>query len=469
MVAGSLDSSEQNVPAPAWRVMGQRLLGEGAVSMANRRKNLNIAETTEKIIALVLGGGRGTRLHPLTAERSKPAVPLGGRYRLVDIPLSNCIHSGINRMFVLTQFNSASLHRHINNTYKFDNFSKGFVEILAAEQRAESGDWFQGTADAVRKHLREINHLQASQYLILSGDQLYRMDYRTMLATHLRTDADITVAVLPVTREQAKGFGILNVNQEGQIIEFVEKPNTDEALDRLMTSDSVFAEYGIQVEGRPYLGSMGVYLFKPQVLESILSSQPDWIDFGKDVIPKSLNNLRVQSHVFNGFWEDIGTVRSFFETSLELTKSEPDFDFHAEGKPIYSRPRYLPGSRIQNATVEESVICEGTKIDGATITKSIVGIRTIVRSGVRIERSVIMGADFFEEERDYQAAIPMGIGEGTEIVNAIIDKNTRIGKNVVIRGADDLPDTDGDGWAVRDGIVIVLKSAIVPDGTHIGA
>jgi glucose-1-phosphate adenylyltransferase len=437
--------------------------------MTNRRKNLNIAEMTEKIIALVLGGGRGTRLHPLTAERSKPAVPLGGRYRLVDIPLSNCIHSGINRMFVLTQFNSASLHRHINNTYKFDNFSKGFVEILAAEQRAESGDWFQGTADAVRKHLREINHLQASQYLVLSGDQLYRMDYRTMLATHLRADADITVAVLPVTREQASGFGILNVDPEGRIIEFVEKPTSDETLERLVTPDALFQEYGIQAEGRPYLGSMGVYLFKPGVLESILSSQPDWIDFGKDVIPKSLNNLRVQSHVFEGFWEDIGTVRSFFETSLELTKANPDFDFHAEGKPIYSRPRYLPGARIQNATIVESLICEGTRIADATITKSIVGIRTIVQPRVHIERSVIMGADLFEDERDYRASIPMGIGEGTTIANAIVDKNTRIGKNVVIRGSNELPDSDGDGWAVRDGIVVILKSAPIPDGTHIGA
>jgi glucose-1-phosphate adenylyltransferase len=437
--------------------------------MGNQQKSVNVAETTEKIIALVLGGGRGTRLHPLTAERAKPAVPLGGRYRLVDIPLSNCIHSGINRIFVLTQFNSASMHRHINNTYKFDNFSKGFVEILAAEQRAESGDWFQGTADAVRKHLREINHLQASQYLILSGDQLYRMDYRTLLSTHLRTGADITVAVLPVTRAQAQGFGILNVNDEGRIIEFVEKPTSDEVLNRLVTDASVFAEYGINAGDRPYLGSMGVYMFKPRVLESILSSQPDWIDFGKDVIPKSLNNLRVQSHVFDGFWEDIGTVRSFFETSLDLTKANPDFDFHAGGKPIYSRPRYLPGSRIQNATITESVICEGTRILEATITKSIVGIRTIIQRRVRIERSVIMGADFYEEERDYQAPIPMGIGEGTEIVNAIIDKNTRIGKNVVIRGSDDLPDTDGDGWAVRDGIVILLKGVVIPDGTHIGA
>ncbi len=437
--------------------------------MDTKKKKPSIAETTEKIIALVLGGGRGTRLHPLTAERAKPAVPLGGRYRLVDIPLSNCIHSGIKRVFVLTQFNSASLHRHINNTYKFDNFSKGFVEILAAEQRAESGDWFQGTADAVRKHLREINHLQASQYLILSGDQLYRMDYRAMLSVHLRTDADITVAVLPVTRDQAKGFGILNVNNEGRIIEFVEKPTTNEALDRLVTPGSVFAEYGINAEGRPYLGSMGVYLFKPQVLESILSSQPDWIDFGKDVIPKSLDNLHVQSFVFGGFWEDIGTVRSFYETSLSLTASEPDFDFHAEGKPIYSRPRYLPGARIQNATIKDSVICEGTHIVDATITESIIGIRTIVHPKVRIDRSVVMGADFYENEREYQTSIPMAIGEGTEIVNAIIDKNTRIGKNVVIRGSDELPDSDGDGWAVRDGVVIVLKNAVIPDGAHIGA
>lgn len=436
--------------------------------MARQTKNVDISGTTEKVIALVLGGGRGTRLHPLTAERAKPAVPLAGRYRLVDIPLSNCIHSGIKRIFVLTQFNSASLHRHINNTYKFDNFSRGFVEILAAEQRVESGDWFQGTADAVRKHLREINHLQASQYLILSGDQLYRMDYRTMLNSHLRAEADITVAVLPVTRDQARGFGILKVNDEGRIVEFVEKPNTEEDLARLVTSDHVFSEYGLSAEGRPYLGSMGVYLFKPQVLESILSTQPEWIDFGKDVIPKSLDRLHVQSHVFAGFWEDIGTVRSYYEASLQLTSPTPHFDFHEGGKPIYSRPRYLPGSQIEKATITESVICEGTRIFEATIVRSIVGIRTVVYPGARIERSVVMGADYYEEEREARPAVPMGIGEGAEVVNAIIDKNARIGRSVVIRGSDDLPDSDGDGYAVRDGIVIILKNAIIPDGTRIG-
>ncbi|MCC6694647.1 MAG: glucose-1-phosphate adenylyltransferase [Candidatus Hydrogenedentes bacterium] len=436
--------------------------------MGNRQKFVRIGETNEKIIALVLGGGRGTRLYPLTAERAKPAVPLGGRYRLVDIPLSNCIHSGINRIFVLTQFNSASLHRHINNTYKFDNFSKGFVEILAAELRAESGDWFQGTADAVRKHLREINHLQASQYLILSGDQLYRMDYRTMLETHLKSDADITVAALPVTREQARGFGILKVDGEGRIVEFVEKPNAEADLARLVTPDPVFAEFGLSAEGKPYLGSMGVYLFKPQVLEGILSTEPSWIDFGKDVIPKSLERLRVQSHLFSGYWEDIGTVRSYYETSLQMASPTPNFDFHVDGKPIYSRPRYLPGARIGNATITNSVVCEGTKICDATIIGSVIGIRMVVRCGARIERSVIMGADYYEEERSYRREVPMGIGENCEIVNAIVDKGARIGKNVVIRGSDSLPDSDGDGYAIRDGIVIILKNAVIPDGTRIG-
>lgn len=438
-------------------------------SMKDRRKKASIAEITDKVVALILGGGRGTRLYPLTAERAKPAVPLGGRYRLVDIPLSNCIHSGVKRIFVLTQFNSASLHRHINNTYKFDNFSGAFVEILAAEQRAESGDWFQGTADAVRKHLREIDHLQASHFMILSGDQLYRMDYREMLETHVQSDADITVGVLPVTREAARGFGVLKVESDGRIIEFVEKPQTDDQLNALVTPGEVFAERGINAEGREYLASMGVYIFKAEVLERILRTEPSWIDFGRDVIPRSLATRHVHSHLFAGFWEDIGTVRSYYDTCLEMVGPNPPFRFHQNGQPIYSRARYLPGAQIANAQISESVICEGCTVQQATITRSLIGVRAIVQSGVTIERSIIMGADYYEEERAVKGPVPIGIGEGSRIVRAIIDKNARIGKGVVIEGGEHLPDSDGLGHAVRDGIVIVLKGAVIPDGMRIGS
>jgi glucose-1-phosphate adenylyltransferase len=436
--------------------------------MKGKRKKTSITEECDRVIALILGGGRGTRLYPLTAERAKPAVPLGGRYRLVDIPLSNCIHSGMRRIFVLTQFNSASLHRHINNTYKFDNFSGAFVEILAAEQRAESGDWFQGTADAVRKHLREIDHLQASHFLILSGDQLYRMDYREMLETHVNSDADITVGVLPVSRDAAQGFGVLKVESDGRIVEFVEKPQTDEQLNALITPCEVFAERGIHAEGREYLASMGVYIFKAEVLENILRTEPAWIDFGRDVIPKSMVKRHVHSHLFTGFWEDIGTVRSYYETCLKMVGPNPPFRFHANGQPIYSRARYLPGAQITNAHVNETVICEGCIIDQATIAQSLIGVRAIVQSGVHIERSIIMGADYYEDERAVKGPVPIGIGEGSRIVRAIIDKNARIGKNVVIQGGDHLPDSDGLGHAIRDGIVIVLKSAVIPDGMRIG-
>lgn len=436
--------------------------------MRNRRKKASISEITDRVVALILGGGRGSRLYPLTAERAKPAVPLGGRYRLVDIPLSNCIHSNVRKIFVLTQFNSASLHRHINNTYKFDNFSGGFVELLAAEQRAESGDWFQGTADAVRKHLREIDHLQASHFLILSGDQLYRMDYRDMLETHVDNDADITVGVLPVTREAARGFGVLKVESDGRIMEFVEKPQTDEQLDALITPSEVFAERGINAEGRDYLASMGVYIFKSDVLERILRTEPSWIDFGRDVIPKSLGTLHVHSHLFTGFWEDIGTVRSYYETCLEMVGPNPPFRFHENGMPIYSRARYLPGSQLKDVMVNEAVICEGCVIERSTITRSLIGVRAIVKPGVRIENSIIMGADYYEEERAEKGAVPIGIGDNARIVRAIIDKNARIGKGVVIEGGDHLPDMDGLGHAVRDGIVIVLKGAVIPDGMRIG-
>jgi glucose-1-phosphate adenylyltransferase len=418
--------------------------------------------------AVVLGGGRGTRLHPLTAERAKPAVPVGGRYRLVDIPLSNCLHSGINRIFVMTQFNSASLNRHITHSYKFDVFSGGFVEILAAQQTAESGsDWYQGTADAVRKHLSSVMDLGAAHYLILSGDQLYRMDYSEMLATHIKSDAAITVAALPVSKQAAREFGVMKVQRDGRIKEFVEKPQTADVLKTLRTPTALMASYGLEPKGREYLASMGVYIFRADVMELVMKGERNWIDFGKDVIPKSLESRRVYAHLFSGYWEDIGTIRSYYDASIEMTQPDAPFPLHDAEHPIYSRPRYLPGSILHNTHVKNSVICEGSKITGASISSSIIGIRTRARSDVTIDRSVIMGADFFEDE-GIARAVPLGIGKGSLIRRAIVDKNACIGKGVSIIGSNRLKDDEGDGWVIRDGIVVVLKNAVIPDGTIIG-
>jgi glucose-1-phosphate adenylyltransferase len=425
-----------------------------------------VSETMDGVVALVLGGGRGTRLYPLTLERAKPAVPLGGRYRLVDIPLSNCLNSDVFRIFVLTQFNSTSLNRHITRSYTFEPFSKGFVEVLAAEQTVESGDWYQGTADAIRKHLKHIKNQRASHYLILAGDHLYRMDYRSFLATHLRCSADITVAVLPVDKRRASSFGILQVQPDARIVHFVEKPEGD-ALKGLETPRDLLARYAHSLRrGQRYLASMGIYVFRAEVLEEFLAKQTDCTDFGKHVIPKSLSQYRVFAHPFTGFWEDIGTVRSYYEASLRLVKPSPPFDFNDPNFTIYSRPRYLPGSRIEDARIRDSIVCEGSHISKATISNSIIGIRTIIQPGSRISKSILMGADYFENEH-IGNDMPIGIGPGSRVTRAIIDKNARIGSSVVIQGTPETEDHDGDGWVVRDGIVIVLKNAVVPDGTDI--
>jgi len=422
-------------------------------------------DVMDDVGAIVLGGGRGTRLHPLTALRAKPAVPLLGRYRLVDIPLSQCIHSGVKHIVVLTQFNSASLHRHIHKSYVFDNFSRGFVEILAAEQTIESGDWYQGTADAVRKQLRHIRDMHAKYYLILSGDQLYRMDYRTLMRTHLEKKADITVAALPVSKKEAAGFGILRIGNNSRIQAFVEKPKKEEQLAPLALTPEFFARFGFPGD-HPYLASMGVYLFNADVLEHILEAYLDWFDFGKHIIPYSLKDRRVFAHLFNGFWEDIGTVRSYYEVHMQMAGPNPPLDLFSPGSIIYTHPRYLPGSRFEDVKAKNAILCEGSQIVSATIDNSIVGIRSIIQRNCLIERSLIMGADMFEQSAP-RGKIGLGIGAGSTITNAIIDKNARIGKNVVIRGSRKLADCDCEGYAVRDGIVVVLKNATIPDGTMI--
>lgn len=429
----------------------------------------DLYKLTKKTMGIVLGGGRGTRLYPLTKYRAKPAVPLCGRYRLVDIPLSNCINSGIMRIVVLTQFNSHSLNRHIMNTYHFDEFHRGSVTILAAEQTNETGDWFQGTADAVRKHLHHIYDSDINYYLVLSGDQLYRMDYKELLRTHITKNAEITVSAIPVAREDAHQFGIMRVDTNGKIIQFVEKPKSDEVLDQLITPSSLFEEFKINGEGKPYLASMGVYVFNAEILIKLLREHLEWIDFGKQLIPGALKDHRVYAHMFDGFWEDIGTVRSYYEVSLAMTTDNPPFEFHDPEQPIYTHRRALPGAKISSADIDHAIICSGVKIENAKIQNSIIGIRSVIRSNVVIKNSILCGADSFEPEPTrHPSNIPMGIGEGSYIEKAIIDHNARIGKNVVICGGENLPNSDGDGYSIRDGIVVIHKNAIIPSGTKVG-
>lgn len=430
-----------------------------------------INRITRKVMGVVLGGGRGTRLYPLTKLRAKPAVPLCGRYRLIDIPLSNCINSNIMRIVVLTQFNSHSLNRHIMNTYHFDEFHRGSVTILAAEQTNETGDWFQGTADAVRKHLIHIYDPEIQYYLVLSGDQLYRMDYRDLLFTHISKNAEITVSALPVRKESASQFGIMQVNSEGQIVKFVEKPSNDAVLSELVTPPSVFEEFGIQVADKPYLASMGVYVFNADVLIRLLREHLEWIDFGKQLIPGALSQHKVFAHMFDGFWEDIGTVRSYYDVSIAMTFDNPLFEFHDPEQPIYTHRRALPGAKIIRSEVDHSIICSGVRIDTATIRHSIIGIRSVVRKNVTIERSVLCGADHFEPDPEvsHPSGIPLGIGPQSVIERAIIDHNARIGSDVVIRGAEGLKDEEGEGYTIRDGIVVVHKNAVIPNGSRIGA
>ncbi len=436
--------------------------------MPKKRPSAIDADFMQQVGAIVLGGGRGTRLYPLTKVRAKPAVPLCGRYRLVDIPLSNCIHSGIKRISVLTQFNSHSLNRHISNTYRFDNFTPGYVEVLAAEQTDGVGDWFQGTADAVRKQLLHIRDLKAKYYLVLSGDQLYHMDYRELMATHIAKGADITVSALPVSRKDAPGFGVMKLRANGRIREFVEKPTDAAVLDTLVTPEKVFNDFGLSAEGKPYLASMGVYVFNADLLERLLIEHSEWIDFGKELLPYSLATQNVVAHPFSGFWEDIGTVRSYFDVSMAMTSPNPPFELHNPKYEIHTRHRALPGVRVENAQMRNVIVCGGSRIQRSKIEDSIVGIRSIVRPGAQIARSIILGNEFFETEDSSGASVPMGIGPNSKIKNAIIDHNARIGKNVVIRGSNRLKDRDADDYCVRDGIVIVFKNGVIPDGAVIG-
>jgi glucose-1-phosphate adenylyltransferase len=419
-------------------------------------------------VALVLGGGRGSRLAPLTAIRSKPAVPLAGMYRLIDIPISNCLNSGINRVFVLTQFMSVSLHGHIRRAYSFDNFSGGFVELLAAQETLSDGsDWYQGTADAVRKNLVYFNQPGIDYVVILSGDQLYRMDYRDLIDTHIKSGADVTISCMPVSREDAKGFGVVKVDDNGRVRDFVEKPQTDEEIDAVSTDADWIDSHGVESKGRDCIASMGIYVFDRKLLSKVLSGTQH-TDFGNEVFPATIHSHHVQMHLFDGYWEDIGTIRSFYEANLNLTTEKPEFELMEPGSPIYTRARFLPPTRMSGATVSNSLISNGCKIGaGAIIENSVIGLRTVIRSNVTIRNSIVMGNDYYDsEERAAERQSPLlEIGEGTVIEGAIIDKNVSIGKNVRVinQSQRDQTNLDHDTCVIRDGIPILIKKAVLPD------
>ncbi|MEJ7809538.1 MAG: glucose-1-phosphate adenylyltransferase [Gemmatimonadaceae bacterium] len=420
-----------------------------------------------RVLAVILGGGAGTRLFPLTGHRSKPAVPLAGKYRLVDVPVSNCINSGLDRIFVVTQFNSASLNNHIARSYVFDRFRGGFVTILAAEQTPASEKWYQGTADAVRRSVPHIRSYDHDQVFILSGDQLYTMDYRVMLEHHRTLGADITIAVTPVMAEEAPGFGILKMDEEHIVTEFHEKPKRHELAGK---ESPVVPE--LQRAGRIYLASMGIYIFECDVLYDVLDKYPDDHDFGKEIIPDAIHERRVVAYPFTGYWNDIGTVRSFFETHLMLAQSHPDFNLYDANFPLYTNARMLPPAKITRSRVSDSIIGEGSVIIDCDIAESVIGIRSYLAARTRIRRTVLMGADYYgwsesgSKGRIQGPAYP-GVGEDSRIENAIVDKNASIGRKCVITNRAGVEEGEGPGFYIRDGIVVVVKNAEIPDGTVI--
>lgn len=418
----------------------------------------------QNVTTLILGGGRGTRLFPLTSYRSKPAVPIGGKYRLVDIPISNAINSGLRRIFVLTQFNSTSLHRHIHRTYPYESFNQTSVELLAAEQTPGNMDWFQGTADAVRKHIPHYNIDNTDTFLILSGDHLYRMDYREILKFHEESNADITIATVPVHKRDVKHFGIMQIRPNGQMTAFREKPSPSENIQNFVMPDAIRNTFKVKEKGDLYLASMGVYVFKPEVLTSVLSGTET--DFGKEVIPKALGKCRVYGYVFNGYWRDIGTIRAFYDVSIELTKSNPLFSFMSQGSPIFTRARFLPPSKIDGTELSSVLLAEGCDLDGAHIENSVVGLRSVIGKGTVIRNSVLLGNDFYGSH-SLKSKFDVGIGKNCQIQNCILDKNVRIGNNVTITNLEGVHEKDGKNYYIRDGIVIIPKAANISDGTKI--
>jgi glucose-1-phosphate adenylyltransferase len=423
------------------------------------------------VLAFVLGGGGGTRLMPLTSYRSKPAVPLAGKYRLIDIPLSNCINSGIKHIYVLTQFMSVSLHRHIRQTYRFDPFNGGFVEILAAQQTIDSGtDWYQGTADAVRKNIRYLEQSGVEQVLILSGDQLYRMDYVEMLRTHVDSKADVTIAGLPVDRQTARSLGIMRIDDSGRVVGFLEKPQDDDEINMVAMNPKWFDEHGVESRGRECLASMGIYLFNRQVLVDVLK-KTTYEDFGKEVFPAAIRARHVHVHLYDGYWEDIGTIRAFYNANLALARLNPQFELFEPDAPIYTRARFLPPTRMEGCTVAGSIVADGCRIGtGVVIENSVIGLRCEIGDDVTIRDSILMGADEYENRdeltADDDAGRPhIGVGSGSTIVGSIIDKNCRIGKNVSVVNEGQPSHADlSDGCLIRDGIAVLIKDSILPNG-----
>jgi glucose-1-phosphate adenylyltransferase len=422
--------------------------------------------TTQRTLAIIMGGGAGTRLFPLTQDRAKPAVPLGGKYRIVDIPISNCLNSGLRSIYVLTQFNSMSLHRHIQASYKFDNFSRSFIDLLAAQQTPAGSQWYQGTADAVRQNMRYFLERPFDYYLILSGDQLYRMDFRVLLHQHIQSGADITLATKPVHRHQVSEFGVMQSGVDRRITRFVEKPKDDAILQEMKMSRELLAALGANEDQELFQASMGIYVFSRDVLVECLDNQ--LVDFGKHVIPQSIKDRHVSAFIFQGYWEDIGTVRAFYEANLDLTDLVPEYSFFDTQAPIYTHPRFLPGSKVNGATLRQAIISDGCIISDAHLERSVIGIRSIIQSGATIRNSIIMGADYFEQDRPRDPSLPaIGIGRSCVIDRAIIDKNARIADGVVITPEGKAANLDADNYFIRDGVVVVPKNAVIPAGLWI--
>ena len=428
----------------------------------------------KKVIAIILGGGAGTRLYPLTKYRAKPAVSLAGMYRLIDIPVSNCLNSDILKIYVLTQFNSASLNRHIAKAYNFSTFSDGFVDVLAAQQTPDSPSWFEGTADAVRKYLWMFESADVDQFIILSGDHLYRMDYSDYILKHRETGADVTLSVVPIGYKTASSFGLMKIDGQNRIVDFSEKPKGD-ALEAMKVDTTSLGLSPEEAKEKPFIASMGIYVFNKQVLIDLLRNNPEQTDFGKEIIPSSARDYNVQAYLFNGYWEDIGTIEAFYNANIALTdQPSPAFSFYKEDAPIYTRSRYLPPSKVEDCHITESILSEGCIVKKSRIHNSVIGLRQRVHTDCEIDSSLLMGSDFYEkmdEDGEFPQTdkIPMGIGQGSVIRRAIIDKNARIGRNVKIVNKDNVEEAEreAEGYYIRSGIVVVLKNAVIPDGTVI--
>ena len=426
------------------------------------------------VVSAILGGGQGTRLWPLTRDRAKPAVPIGGKFRLIDIPISNSLHAGIDQVYVLTQFNTASLHRHIAQTYRFDVFSSGFVNILAAEQSLENRDWYQGTADAVRHNLHRLMDPHWDEVLILSGDQIYLMDLPGFITWHRETEADFTVAVKPVSREEAPGLGIMRLDRDGRIVEFVEKPKDPQVLDAFTLDEATISSLDLDARPGQLLASMGIYVFRSGVLRELLEGTTP-TDFGREIIPAAIGEARVFGFVHSGYWRDIGTIGAFHEANLELTDPVPEFNLYSAERPIYTHPRFLPGCKVNNCDIHTTILGDGSVISRSRIRRSVIGIRARIREGTEIEESVVMGAGVFEgsfeksgegtSEAADEDRIPMGVGRHCRIRRAIVDLNSRIGDGCRLVNEAGVTETDGDGYCIRDGIIVVFRGAEIPAGT----